>query len=136
VWAVGVLTAARREAGSAAVESVFAIVVLLFLVTGVIQITLGLYARNVVAASAHEGARAALERGRTAQEASAIASATVRSAAGGLIGDLSVDVASGRAGDQQVIVVTVGGKVRPFGPIPITMNLSTRAAATREAEIP
>jgi Flp pilus assembly protein TadG len=137
VWALGVLNGnRRRERGSAAVESLFAIVVLLLLVTGVIQIALGLYARNVVAASAHEGARAAIERGRTAEEASVIARDTVNSAAGGLVAGLRVDVSSQSVGERQLVVVTVAGRVRPLGPVPVTMHLSTSATATREVDVP
>lgn len=137
VWAVGVLNGeGRRERGSAVVEPLFAIVVLVVLVTGVIQIALGLYARNVVAASAHEGARAAIERGRTAEEASAIARDTVDSAAGGLVDELRVDVALQPIGERQQVVVSVDGRVRPLGPVPVTMHLSTRATATREVDVP
>jgi Flp pilus assembly protein TadG len=137
VWALGVLNGdRRRERASAAVESLFAILFLVLLVTGVIQIALGLYARNVIAASAHEGARAAIERGRTAEEASAIARGTVKSAAGGLVDELQVDVASQPVGERQLVVVSVVGRVRPLGPVPITMHLSTRATATREVDVP
>jgi hypothetical protein len=137
VWPIGVLNGAtRRERGSAAVESLFAIVVLFLMVTGVIQIALGLYARNVVAASAHEGARAAIERGRTIEEALAIARGTVKSAAGRLVDGLRVDVASQSVGERQLVVVSVVGRVRPIGPVPVTMHLSTRATATRETDVP
>jgi Flp pilus assembly protein TadG len=137
VWALGVLTEdTRREGGSAAVESLFAIVVLILLVTGVIQVALGLYARNVVAASAHEGARAAIERGRTIEEASAIARGTVEAAAGGLVDGLRIDVASQSIGDRQRIVVSVTGRVRPMGPVPVTMSLSSTATATGQVDVP
>ena len=85
---------------------------------------------------AHEGARAAIERGRTAEEASVIARDTVNSAAGGLVDGLRVDVSSQSVGERQLVVVTVAGRVRPVGPVPVTMHLSTRATATREVHVP
>jgi Flp pilus assembly protein TadG len=137
VWAPGVLTKRRRcERGSAAVESLFAMVVLILLVTGVIQVALALYARNVVDASAHEGARAAIERGRSPQEASHIARDTVASAAGGLVDGLRVDVASQTRGEQTLVVVRVNGRIRPFGPVPVTMPVSSMATAAREVDVP
>lgn len=132
---VGVLTT-RKESGSAAVESVVSIVILLFMVLAVVEIAFSLYARNVVAASAHEGARAAIERGRTTADAQAIAVETVRRAAGGLVTDLSVDVASQVLDDRSVVSVVVTGRVRPFGPVPVPMELRTSAHASGQAEVP
>jgi hypothetical protein len=134
VWLSGVL--ATREEGSAAVESVFSIVVLIFIVLGVVEVAFGLYARNVVAASAHEGARAAIERGRTPAEARAIAAATVRRAAGGLVDDLGVVIALQPAGDRMTVSVVVTGRAEPFGPIPWPMSLRAQARAARETTVP
>lgn len=122
-----------RESGSAVVESIFAIVFLMFLVLGVIEVAFALYARNVVAASAHEGARAAIELGRDESDALAIARDTVRRAAGGLVDDLQVDADARRVGDLLLVTVKVGGTLRAFGPVPIPVPLSAVARTTRDA---
>jgi Flp pilus assembly protein TadG len=126
---------AREERGSAAIESVFSIVVVIFMMLGVVEIAFSLYARNVVAASAHEGARAAIERGRSTAEAEAIATETVRRSAGGLVDELGVDVGSQLIEGRSVVNVVVTGRVKPFGPIPFPMHLRTEASAVEETEV-
>jgi hypothetical protein len=122
----------KEERGSAVVQSVFAVVALVFLVLGVVQVAFSLYARNVVASSAHEGARAAIEFGRDPSEALAIAGDTVESAAGGLVDDLDVGVVSREVGDQRLVTVVVTGRLAQFGPVPFPMELTSRATAARE----
>jgi hypothetical protein len=130
------LTKGKSQTGSAAMESVFSIVVLVFLVLGVVEVAFSLYARNVVAASAHEGARAAVERGRNPDEAEAIAAETVRGSAGGLVDDIEVYVGTQMAESGETVVVVVRGRVKPFGPIAFPMSLTAKATSTREVEIP
>jgi Flp pilus assembly protein TadG len=55
----------RVERGSSVVEFVLVTVILVPLVLGVLDLCLGLYARNTVAAAASEGARYAAVLGRT-----------------------------------------------------------------------
>ena len=117
------------ERGAVPVESTFAIILLMLLALGVIQVALSLYARNVVAASAHEGARAAVERGFDSQRAEAIVRETVRQATGSLVDDLSVDVRTLRRGGRVVVNVHVGGIVNDLGPIPFPIPLSSNATA-------
>jgi Flp pilus assembly protein TadG len=121
----------RGEEGSAAVESTFALVLLLILVLGTIEVAFALYGRNVVLNSAHEAARAAVELGRTPAEAEALATATVERAAGGLTDELRVEI-----GVSTREVVTIGVRVDavidPWGPIPFRMPVRARATATRE----
>jgi Flp pilus assembly protein TadG len=124
------------QSGSAAVESVFSIALLMLMVLGVVEIAFTLYARNVVAASAHEGARAAIERGRTAAEARALAEDTVRQSAGGLIDDLAVGVDTRAAGDHSVVNVVVTGTVRPFGPVPLPVRVRSQATLIGEFRVP
>jgi Flp pilus assembly protein TadG len=124
------------ETGSAAVESVFSIALLMLMVLGVVEIAFTLYARNVIAASAHEGARAAVERGRTAAEARAIAEDTVRRSAGGLVDDLAVEVTTRPAADRAVVNVVVSGTVRPFGPVPLPLRLRSQATMIGEFHVP
>jgi Flp pilus assembly protein TadG len=124
------------ETGSAALESVFAIVFLVFLVLGVIQVSFVLYARNVVAASAHEGARAAVELGRNVGESEAIVLRTVERAAGGLLRGLRVQTAVTESGLTAQISVRVSGSVKPFGPVPIAVPVSTTAHVTKVIGVP
>jgi len=117
------------ERGAAPVEMTFAIILLMILTLGVIQVAFTLYARNVVMASTHEGARAALERGRTQAEAASIAHEVVARATGRLIEDLTVDVAVRGSGDRRFVSVRVRGLVTDFGPVPVPIALSSTATA-------
>lgn len=104
----------------------------MFLALGVIQVGLVLYARNVVAASAHEGARAAIERGTSRSDAAAIAHDVVRRATGSLVDDLDVQVGADERGDELIVVVRVSGVVTDLGPVPFPVPLSSRATATTD----
>ena len=125
----------RHERGSAVVESIFAIVILLILVLGTIEVAFALYARNVVAAAAHEGARAAIELGRNPADADAVASSTVRHAAGGLVENLDVHTAVQRRGTIALVTVKVSGVMKSFGPVPLPIPLSSTASVTREVRV-
>lgn len=122
----------RDERGAAPLEATFAIVLLMFLALGVIQVGFVLYARNVVAASAHEGARAAIERGTSRDDAAAIAQDVVKRAAGGLVDGLEVVVGADERGDELTVVVQVSGIVTDLGPIPFPVPLSSRATASTD----
>ena len=122
-------TLTAPEKGAAPIEATFAIILMMLLALGVIQVALDLYARNVVAASAHEGARAAIERGSTESDAAVIARDVVRRATGALVDDLDVDVDSVQRGDQLTVVVRVSGVVTDLGPLPIPILLSSLATA-------
>ncbi|HEX2295195.1 MAG TPA: TadE family protein [Actinomycetota bacterium] len=124
----------RDEAGSAPLETVFAVVMLTILTLGALQVAFALYARNVVSSAAHEGARALAERGATGATAEAVAASVVERSAGGLVDDLRVHVATSPRGDATVIRVEVAGKTAPFGPVPVAVPLS--AAATSVVEVP
>ena len=130
------LLKSRGERGSAAIESVVSIVLLVFMFLAVVEVAFSLYARNVIAASAHEGARAAVERGRSIAEAEAIALQTVHRSAGGLVEGLNVDVGVRASGDRSIVSVSVGGVLNAFGPVPVPMNFRTEAHAVAETEIP
>ena len=121
----------RHERGSAPIEATFALLLLLFLVLGAIEVAFALYGRNVVLASAHEGARAAVELGRTEAEAVVLARDTVDRAAGGVVDRLSVDVSVARA-DVMIVEVQVRGVVDAWGPIPFPLPVTANATATRE----
>ena len=124
----------RSERGSAPLESVFAIVMLVVLTLGALQVAFTLYARNVLAAAAHEGARAVVERGAVAGDALRVATAVIERAAGGLVDDVRVELSAGGRGPRTVLTVHVRGTTAPFGPVPVTLPLS--ASATSVAESP
>ena len=127
------LLRSERERGSALVETIFAILFLIIFVLGVLQVSFALYARNVVASSAHEGARAAVELGRDPSSARSIARDVVARSAGGLVRGLDVETAVGRSSNGTVVRVLVRGSLTPFGPIPISIPFTTTAQASRTA---
>jgi hypothetical protein len=123
----------RNEGGSAVVESIFGILLIMVLVLGVVQVALGLYARNVVASAAHEGARAAIELGGSGPEASKIARQTVESSAGGVTRDLLVEAVRERSGERIAVRVHVEATLEPFGPIPVSFPVTSTATTSRAA---
>lgn len=129
------LTSKSAQRGSAVVETVVAIVLLMILVLGAIEVAFALYARNVVAAAAHEGARAGIELGRDPGDASAIARAMVVRAAGGLVRDLRVDTSVTRHGTTSLVAVRVRGILRSFGPVPLPIPMSSTATVTRAVRV-
>lgn len=118
------------ERGSAPVETIGALVVLLVLTLGAVQVAFALYARNVVMSAAHEGARAVVERGAVVGDAEEVAAAVVARSAGGLVDDLAVDVAT----TATTIRVSVRAKTAAFGPVPVRVPLT--ASATSFVERP
>jgi Flp pilus assembly protein TadG len=111
-------------------------VFLLVLVLGVIEIALALYGRNVLLSSAHEGARSAVELGRTPADAEHIAADTVRRSAGGLVENLAVGVAVREVGGRARASVRVSGVLKAFGPVPARIPVSAVAHASRDATVP
>ena len=120
-----------EERGSAPLEAVFAIVFLLLLVLGTLQVALALYARNVVASAAHDGARAAVELGRDPSSAESVAREVVIRSAGRLVDDLDIAAEIERTDDSEVVRVVVRGRLTPFGPIPVSVPFVTTARASR-----
>jgi Flp pilus assembly protein TadG len=118
----------RDEDGAAPLESIFAIVFLMLLALGTIQIAYALYARNVIAASAHEGARAAVEFGRDPADAESVARRVIAGSAGNLVTDLDIDLTLSSADELRV---TVSARVKAWGPIPIPIRLTSTATSTR-----
>jgi Flp pilus assembly protein TadG len=120
-----------NEGGSAPLETIFAMALLGLLVLGTIQVSLVLYAKNVLASSAHEGARSAVELGRDLADADRIATNVVSRSAGGLVNDLEVATMVERSGVSETVIVRVTGSVAPLGPIPVSIPFSTTARASR-----
>ncbi len=125
-----------NERGSAPVESVFAIALVLFLALGIIQVALTLYARNVVLASAHEGARAAVELGRSLHEAEQVAAAAVSDAVGGLATDIDVEVTEVTLEQQDRFDVVVRASLKDVGIIPLPISVTARASSSRPSPLP
>lgn len=125
MWPHRLLT---QERGSAPLESIFAIVMLVVLTLGAVQVAFALYARNVVMSAAHEGARAVVERGAVAEDAQAVAFSVVERSAGGLVDGLSVDVSA----SGSTVRVHVRATTAAFGPVPVTLPLGATATSFRE----
>lgn len=121
-----------EEGGSAVVESVFGIILVMTLVLGVVQVGLALYARNVVTAATHEGARAAIELGARDSDAVRVAQRTIEEAAGGVTRDLVVRTTQERSDDEVGVHVRVEAMLEPFGPIPISIPVVATASTTRD----
>jgi Flp pilus assembly protein TadG len=120
------------ERGSAPVDTIFSILFLMLLVFGTIEVALALYGRDVVAAAAHEGARAALELDRYPAAASQVARQTVRRSSGALVRDLTVQVIPRTVGTTSNVRVHVAGWLRLAGPVPVPVPVSATATVSRE----
>lgn len=129
------LRRARPDAGTATVESVFAVVLLTTLVLGVVQVAIALYGRNVLISSAHEGARAAVEIGRHPQDGAVVAREVIERTAGGMIEDLAVAVDELPLEDGRVVRLVVSATVRAFGPLSFPIPVRTAVTATRQDEV-
>ncbi|MBA2272682.1 MAG: pilus assembly protein [Actinobacteria bacterium] len=121
------------ERGSAPLEAVFAIALLLVLVLGVIEVVWALYGRNVLMSSAHEGARAALELGRSSSDAVTIATRSIERSAGGLVDELDVGVWTQTLDGRSLVRVEVRAILAPWGPIPIPIPVKSAATVSRTA---
>jgi TadE-like protein len=104
---------------------------LMLLVLGTIEVALALYGRDVVAAAAHEGARAAVELGRDPADARFVAQRTVRRASGSLVRDLAVKVSTHATGSTSYVRVRIAGWLRPLGPIPFAVPVSAVATVAK-----
>jgi Flp pilus assembly protein TadG len=128
---IGGDAAGAGQRGSAVLESIFALLLLLVLVLGAIQVAFVLYARNVVASSAHEGARAAVELGRDAADARTVAATVVESSARGLVEQLQVDVSLQSEGELSIVRVYVTGRLKSFGVVPVAIPVRSIATSVR-----
>jgi Flp pilus assembly protein TadG len=122
----------NSESGSAPLDFVFGALFVSFLVLAVIELAFSLYGRNVLASSAHEAARAAIELGGSGADGRAIAHETVERAAGGLVSDYEVQLSSERTERRVAVRVRVIGTLDPPGPISIGIPVDLSATAVRE----
>ncbi len=112
-------------------ESVFGVVLVMFLALGVIQVALSLYARNVVMAATHDGARAAIELGAGPMMADEVVRRTVMDGAGGIVRDVRVDAVVDRSAERVAMRVWVRSTVVPMGPLPVSFPVSSIATVSR-----
>ena len=120
------------EYGSAVIESVFAIFLLLFLALGTIQLALTLYARNVVQAAVHDGSRAVVEIGSQRSDADVIVREVIGRSAGGLVDELNVETSIERTTDRLFVRVRAAGSLTAPGPIPIELPITIDSSSSRE----
>lgn len=121
------------ERGSAPLEAVFAIAFLLLLVLGTIEVVWALYGRNVLMTSAHEGARAAVELGRSSSDAVAIATRSIERSAGALVDDLQVTASTGNSAGRSTVHLEVRAVLVPWGPVPLPLPVRTAATVSGTA---
>lgn len=124
------------ERGSAPIESTFALLLLLLLVLGTIEVAFALYGRNVILSSAHEAARAGIELGRSPEESEAIAKTTMLTAAGGIVDDMDIGVRVLEQGSLSIVAVHVEGTVDAWGPLPFPFRVATVASASTDRVAP
>jgi hypothetical protein len=120
-----------RHQGSATIDVIAALVLLIALTLGGVQIALTLYARNVLIAATHDGARRGIELGRTADEATDLARSFVESAAGGLVRDANVSAEAREMNDEFLLRVRITGTIEVPGPIPLGIPFDARATTSR-----
>lgn len=119
------------ERGAAVIQLPVAMLLLMVLTIGLVQVSFTLYSRNVLAASAHEGARAAAENGRSLDDARVIATEVVRRATGKMTERLQVSVASSTVlGGGENVHVLVRAALRPWGVIPMSIPITVEARVT------
>lgn len=117
-------------------ESVFAVVMLVMIALGIIEVTFALYGRNVVVSSAHEGARAAIELGRDPAHARAVAIDTIERATGRLVRDLRVDAVTDRTEARSIVRVRVDAVLNALGPLSLPIPVSATATTVRAVTVP
>lgn len=124
-----------EQDGSAPLDAVFGIVILMLLALGTMQIALTLYAHNAVRASAYEAARAAAEIGATGAHARSVALQTVAGTAGGLVEGIRISLSRRAAPEGPVVFVEITGRQRAIGPIPLAFPIDVTASSLVE-ELP
>ena len=125
----------RNEVGAAPVEFIFTVIFTLLLLFGVVEVAFALYGRNVLASSAHEAARSAVELRAGMGDAEALAHNVVARSTGALVEGYEVDVSSVKTGERVIVRVTVAGQLDPPGPLPVKIPVRLTATAMRE-ELP
>lgn len=116
------------ERGNAIIQFPVALLLLMVLTLGIAQVSFTLYAKNVLASSAHEGARAAAENGRSLDDARLIATEVIRRATGKMAELLRVNVDHAPVlGGGESVQVEVLAELRPWGVVPFSIPMTARA---------
>jgi Flp pilus assembly protein TadG len=117
--------------GSAVVELVLVLPLLLVLFLGVLQVGFAVHVRNTLATSAAEGARHGAAAGRTDADAARRTREVAGSAlAASLIGDVTVE--GGSVDGAPVVVVRVRGRLPMLGVWGPAGRIDVRARALRD----
>jgi len=124
-----------HEVGSAPLHAVFGIAIMMILTLGAIQVALAVYSGNVVRASAHEAARAAIEVDGSPDDARRAAAEVLRRSARNLVDDASISIARRDRGAGSVVIVEVRARHKTPGLVPLTFPIRARASALVE-ELP
>ena len=123
----------RGEGGSAVVDFVLVMVLLVPLVLGIAQVGLVLHVRNTLAAAASEGARAATPLGATPADGATRARSMIRQAlADRYAEDVSASWTS--VGGMPGAVVEVRAEVPALGLLGPSVPLTVRGHAIRQVE--
>lgn len=124
---------ARREAGSAVVDFVLVLVLLIPVVLGIVQVGLVLHVRNTAAAAASEGARAAAVLGASPEDGAERTRQMIRSALDDRYAD---DVVAGltQVAGAPGTEVTVRARVPALGLFGPSVQVTVRGHAVREVE--
>jgi hypothetical protein len=125
------LRPAPGDVGSASVDLIASLVLLIALTLGGIQLGLTLHARNVLMAAVHDGARRGVELGSSNADAVEIATRFVDDAAGGLVSDPHISARTHSDVDEFVIELHLDAHIDVPGPVPIKIPFSTNATASR-----
>lgn len=123
----------RDQRGSAVVDFVLVMLVLVPLFLAILQVALVLHVRNTLTAAAAEGARYGSTIDHTPQDAAARARSQITDS---LSARFARDVRAGldSAGGAQMVVVRVEADVPPLGLWGPSVHLEVRGHAIREAE--
>lgn len=121
----------RRDDGSAVVDYVLVLMILVPLVLGIIQLGLVLHVRNTLTAAASDGARAGAPLGATPADGAARARELIRTALADTYAD-GVSASTTDVGGSEAVVVRVQARVPALGLFGPAVPLDVRGHAVRE----
>lgn len=126
-------SACRDERGSAVVDFVLIMILLVPLVLGIAQVALVLHVRNTVSAAASEGARAAAVLGATPETGAERTRSLIRQSLADRYAD-GVTASWTTVGGSPGAVVTVRARVPALGLFGPSVQLDVSGHAVREVE--
>ena len=123
----------RRERGSAVVDYVLVMMILIPLVLGIVQLGLVLHVRNTLTAAASDAARAAAPLGATPQDATARADDVVRTTLADRYAD-DITVTETTVAGVPAVRVRIRAEVPALGLFGPAVPLDVRGHAIKEVE--